>query len=146
MNPQDWIWLAAGEAVFLAAMALIVWLVRRDERRRAEERQIGRELQASAETVRSLRRFIVVRDVEPMDDARLCMALSQLTDTHPAWIALNQVLQEQLDNAISQVSSPQMATEPGAMAHTAGGIEWLRALQLALEEARNGRRVEGRAA
>lgn len=146
MSPQDWIWLATGEGVFLAAMALVIWLVRRDERRRAEEKQCARELLACAEAVQSPRRLIVVRDVEPMDEVRLCMALGVLTDTNPAWLALNQVLQEQIENAISQVSAPQMATEPGALAHTAGGIEWLRAFQLALEEARAGRRGERRAA
>ena len=79
-----------------------------------------------------------------MDDDRIRMALSQLGEDHPAWIAMNQVLQEQIDNAVAQVSAPQMSGEYGPLAHTAGGIEWLRAAQMALMDARDGRRSEHR--
>lgn len=92
------------------------------------------------------RQFVLVRERLALDDARLLLALSQLSEEDPVWLAVNQILQEQIDNAVSQVSNPLMASDAGALAHTAGGIEWLRAALMALHEARAGSRGEGRSA
>jgi len=86
---------------------------------------------------------IVLREAHPMSEEQLFAGLSQLTDRHPSWIAVNQVVQEAVDAATSQVSSPQIATEHGALAYYAGGLEALRAVQLALWEARAGKRIKG---
>ena len=105
-----------------------------------------RERREAVEAIGGVPRHVLVRDRLALDDARLLLALSQLGDEDPVWLAVNQILQEQIDNAVSQVSNPLMASDAGALAHTAGGIEWLRATQMAMHEARSGRRGEGRSA
>jgi hypothetical protein len=61
-------------------------------------------------------------------------ALESLGPNHPAARALLQVLGDHIENAASQVSMPDMAEKPGILAHTAGGLEWLRAAQTELLE------------
>jgi len=152
MRALDWLMLAGGVAVAVGMLWLLGWTVRRDVLWKLEEEQLEREaaLELAASTaavekirlelkLEELRRAKVrVRDEEPMSDGELQMALSGLSDKHPAWRALNQLLEDQIWNAVCQVSIPAMATDPGAMAHTAGGIEWLRTFQTELMEVRSG--------
>lgn len=52
----------------------------------------------------------------------------------PLWGAIMQVLGEKIENAADQVGRPDLSERPGALAHTAGGLEWLRALRYDLLE------------
>lgn len=68
-------------------------------------------------------------------------ALSQLHDAHPVLLAVRQILTEHIENAMFQVSRPELAESPGALAHTAGGLEWLRFLAQDFEDVRLGNRA-----
>ena len=81
------------------------------------------------------RSHVVIRHRPPMADDELRMAFGMVNENHPVWRAVHQLLQDEIDNAVSQVSSPEAAVNPGAMAHTAGGVEWLRHFQLSLVNA-----------
>jgi len=59
-----------------------------------------------------------------MDEAELRATFASAAAS-PLWEATMQVLLAQYDNVTSQVSNPRTATEPGALAHCAGGMEWL---------------------
>ncbi|XHR29894.1 MAG: hypothetical protein ACFUZC_04935 [Chthoniobacteraceae bacterium] len=130
----DYVWLALGILVFLAAMWRVIWLVQCETRARMELEFAERE------------RNLVFRPKEHMDDEALVMALSQFGDEHPVWIAVNQIVREQLEYAIGEACRPELATQPGALAFTAGGIAMVRDLQMELWKAHNGSRLEGRAA
>jgi hypothetical protein len=41
------------------------------------------------------------------------------------WTAIAQVLGDHYTNAVVQVGNPDLADRPGALAHCAGGMEWL---------------------
>lgn len=56
-------------------------------------------------------------------------AFAGVTEDTPIWRAVMQLLDDQIQNAQCQVSSPDMADKPGAMTHTAGGLEWLQQFQ-----------------
>lgn len=77
-----------------------------------------------------------------MTDNELFDALSQLHDAHPVLIGIRQVFTEHIENAMFQVSRPELAESPGALTHTAGGLEWLRFLAQDFEDVRMGHRVQ----
>lgn len=68
-----------------------------------------------------------------LDDTELVAAFAVAED-NPLWIAVNQLLREQLEQARVQTCSPQLADRPGAMTHCAGGLEWLSCLQADLHD------------
>ena len=76
-----------------------------------------------------------------MNEQELHDALAQLSETHPALLAVRQIIAEKIENATAQVSSPELAERPGLLAHTAGGLEWLRYLAQEIEEIRHGERA-----
>ena len=78
----------------------------------------------------------------PMDDADVRKALAAMPDEHPAWRGILHLVDREIENAIAQVSMPELAERPGAMAHVAGGIEWLRSFRYRLEAVREEGRKE----
>lgn len=68
-----------------------------------------------------------------MGDEALKMAFGA-AEGNPLWAAIMQVLGEKIENAADQVGRPDLAERPGAIAHTAGGLEWLRGLRYDLLE------------
>jgi hypothetical protein len=81
-----------------------------------------------------------------LSDEELHDALCQLHEGHPVLLAIRQILTEHVENAMSQVSRPELAESPGALAHTAGGLEWLRFLAQDFEDVRAGLRATRRSA
>jgi hypothetical protein len=69
-----------------------------------------------------------------MTEAEVMAALAMPAE-HPMWRAVLAILDERVEQAVGQVSAPELAGEP-ALLHTAGGIEWLRDLRETLEGAR----------
>tara|TARA_R110000868_G_scaffold198_4_gene1962 strand:- start:327 stop:758 length:432 start_codon:yes stop_codon:yes gene_type:complete len=84
------------------------------------------------------RRRVIIWTHPPMTEAELQAALGSLTLDDPTLRAVLQVLQENLDNATSEVGAVSIADRPGMLAHTAGGIEWLQFLQADLASLMNG--------
>ena len=76
-----------------------------------------------------------------LNDTELFEALSALHDAHPVLLAIRQMFTEHIENAMGQVSRPELAESPGALAHTAGGLEWLRFLAQDFEDVRLGHRA-----
>ena len=68
-----------------------------------------------------------------MSEAELKMAFGA-SEEAPLWRAIHQVLGETIENAADQVGRPDLAERPGALAHTAGGLEWLRRFRYDLLE------------
>jgi len=84
----------------------------------------------------------IIRLSAPIDERDMERALASLADEHPAWKAVLSILDREIENAIAQVSMPDLADKPGPMAHVAGGIEWLRSARYRLEAVRDEGRKE----
>jgi len=69
-----------------------------------------------------------------MSAEEVAAALESLGPQHPAARAVLQVLADSIENAAAQVSHPELADTPGMLAHTAGGLEWLRATRAGMED------------
>jgi len=59
-----------------------------------------------------------------LTEAELGAALL-VDDDNPLWLAVNQILMSNLEGVRSQVAHADTAREHGALAHCAGGMEWL---------------------
>ena len=59
----------------------------------------------------------------------------------PAVQGLITLIDEALENAANQAGAPELADKPGALAHTAGGMEWLRYLRSDIERFNPNRRA-----
>lgn len=82
-----------------------------------------------------LRKRTPVRAAGALTDAEVLNALA-LTDEHPTWKALEQLLGEALEESVVIVSDYRTSEKPGLLTHTAGGIEALRAFRERLRNLR----------
>lgn len=85
------------------------------------------------------RRKIVVWTHEPMTDEQLRNALTSRPADDPFLLAVLQVIQEEVDEAQSEVGAFALARCHGSLAHTAGGVERLQILQGVFDDLMAGR-------
>ncbi len=67
-----------------------------------------------------------------MKDEELVAAFKLSWDT-PAVQGIFDLLDEAIENAATQAGDPALSERPGALAHTCGGLEWLRFLRADIE-------------
>jgi hypothetical protein len=70
-----------------------------------------------------------------MTEAELKAAFGAASNEDPLWRAMHQVIRDLIIEATSEVSAPGTAMNHGALAHAAGGVEWLAQLQSILQSA-----------
>jgi len=90
-------------------------------------------------------RPIVVRTrLRALNDEELRAAFGGVSEEHPLWIAIHQELEGLIESAVEQGSAPGMAEHHGPLAHTMGGVEWLKFFRDRLEDRlQESRRQEG---
>ena len=71
-------------------------------------------------------------------------AFGGVSEEHPLWIAIHQELEGLIESAVEQGSAPGMSEHHGPLAHTMGGVEWLKFFRDRLEDRlQESRRQEG---
>jgi hypothetical protein len=84
--------------------------------------------------MRQVRYVSVPTPERGMTEAELKAAFGAASSEDPLWRALHQVLRDLILEATSEVSAPGSALNHGALAHAAGGVEWLAQLQSILQQ------------
>lgn len=69
-----------------------------------------------------------------LDDAEMRAAFGACSEDSELWIAVNQILREYIIEAGYAVGDPVTAEKHGALAHAAGGYEWLGKYQAKLQK------------
>lgn len=59
-----------------------------------------------------------------------------VSESDPVLNAVLALLQDRIDQAVNQVSRPDLALQPEAVIHVAGGLEWLREFGEYVEQTR----------
>lgn len=67
----------------------------------------------------------------PLRDEEILGALNIPPD-HPVWRAVNEILHREISAGMSKVTSPDLASKPGDLAHASGGVEALSSLLIEL--------------
>lgn len=75
-------------------------------------------------------RILILRRRQPvqapaLDEEQLQRALGSLRDEDPRWLAIVQILNENIASAIDRASDKRAADLHGTLAHLAGGVCWL---------------------
>lgn len=65
---------------------------------------------------------------EKMTKEEITSALA-VSDQHPLWRAIQQLLQDHIDDAIDLTVMPETAVKANLLVHTAGGLEALKTFQ-----------------
>lgn len=73
------------------------------------------------------------RDRLDKEEMSLCMAVNE---EHPVFRGMMAILDEQIEQASDMVGDADVAREPQWLAHTAGGLDWLKQTRRIAEEIR----------
>jgi hypothetical protein len=60
----------------------------------------------------------------PLRDDELLVSLN-ISPDHPVWKAINEIIHREISAGLSKLTSPELASKPGELAHASGGVEAL---------------------